>query len=323
MKMKWLSGALALSVCFGVAQVAQAQTTNESSTRLAQDWVTLRLNLKPGSRYRMTQTSQTKIVIVTPAMKSQPAQKTEISGTTTNDVDYAVLYNNPDGTMQIRMTYGDMKNNSTFKVNGKMQGTPNTDASNPLLNQSIEMKLSPEGAVSDVRGIDKIWKKSFAGAKGMTPQMQRQMESGMKKMFGDTFIKSMMQDSGMSFPQNPVRLGQTWYQRVETGGQLPLIVNLRRTLQSRDNGALTIGENGTLSMGDITKSIAFGPASMRMAITGTYSGTTVLDETTGFTRSATLSQRFGGTVGGKASGQTISMRMFGLSSTHTSVEQLN
>ena len=327
MKTKWLNGALALSVCFGIAQVAQAQTAmdNGSSTRSAQSaWVTLRLNLKPGSRYRMTQTSQTKMVMLTPAMSGRPAEKMETSGMVTNVLDYAVLYNNPDGTMQIRLTYGAMNDNSSIKVNGKTQEIPDTSSiSNALLGQSIEMKLSPEGAGSDVRGIDKIWKKTFAGAKGMTPQMQRQMESGMKQMFGDKFIKNIMHAAGMAFPENPVRLGQAWYQRIETGGQLPLVVNLRRTLESRDNGVLTIGESGTLSMGDATKSVAFGPAAMQMAMTGTYSGTTILDEATGFARSATLSQRYGGTVGTKASGKTISMRMFGLSSTRTSVEQLN
>jgi hypothetical protein len=326
MKTKGLSGALALGACLGVAQVAQAQTAmnNGSSTQSAQDWVTLRLNLKPGSRYRMTQTSQTKTVIVTLPMSGRPAAKTEVSGVGTNVLDYAVLYNNPDGTMQIRLTYGDMINNSTVKVNGKPQKLPGANATNNILSgQSIEMRLSPEGAVSDVRGADKIWKRSLAGVKGVTPQMRRQMESSMKQMLGDTFIKNLMQSSGMAYPQNPIRLGQAWYQRMETGGQLPLVVNLRRTLQSRNNGALTIGENGVLSIGDITKSVAFGPTSMQMALTGTYSGTTVLDEATGFARSATLSQRYGGTISAKAEGQAVSMRMFGLASMRTGVEQLS
>lgn len=325
MKRKWLNGALALSVCFGVAQVASAQTMNESSTQLApSDWVTLRLNLKPGSRYRMTQNSQTKMVILTPAMNKLPAQKVEISGTGTNVLDYAALYNNPDGTTQIRVTYGAMSNCSNIKVNGKTQAVPDMRAtSNALVGQSIEMRMSPEGGVSGVRGLDKIWHKTFAGVKGMTPQMQRQMANGMKQMFGDSFFKNIMQSSGMAFPENPVRLGQAWHQRVQAGGQLPLLINLRRTLQSRQDGALTIGEKGVLSMGDAAKNIAFGPATMRMALTGTYSGATVLDEATGFARSAIFSQRYGGTVGAKADGKTISMRMFGLSATQISVEQLN
>lgn len=328
MKMKWLSGALALSVYFGVAYTAKAQAMDDqSSTQSAQnDWVTLRLNLKPGSRYRMTQTSQTKTVMLTPATNSQPESKTEVSGIVTNVLDYAVLYNNPDGTMQVRLTYGDMKNKSTYKVNGKTQGTGTPDTTsmnNFLLGQSIEMKLSPEGQASDVRGMDKIWDKTLAEAKGMTAPMVRQMVSRLKQMFGDTFIKNMMQASGMAFPQNPVRLGQAWYQRVEIGGQLPLVVNLRRTLQSRQNGALTIGENGVLSVGGPTTSVSLGPVKMQMAITGTYSGTTVLDEATGFARSATLSQRYGGTVSSKADGQEFSDRLFGLTSTRTNVEKLS
>jgi len=327
MKTKWLNGALALSVCFGVAQVAQAQTAmdNGSSTQSAQsDWVTLRLNLKPGSRYRMTSSSQTKTVMLTPAINSQPESKTEISSIVTNVLDYAILYHNPDGTMQVRLTYGAMKNKSTYKVNGKAPETPDTSSmNNILLGQSIEMKLSPEGQVSDVRGMDKIWNKTLAEAKGITAPMVRQMVSGMKQTFGDTFIKNMMQASGMAFPQNPVRLRQAWYQRVQTAGQLPLVINLRRTLQSRDNGVLTIGESGALSVGDATKSVSFGAASIQMAITGTYSGTTILDEATGFARSATLSQRYGGTVSSKADGQKYSDRLFGLVSTRINVEKLN
>lgn len=327
MKTKWLNGALALSVCFGIAQVAQAQTAmdNKSSTQSAQsDWVTLRLNLKPGSRYRMTSSSQTKMVMLMPAMNKQPATKMEISGTGTNVMDYAVLYNNPDGTTQVRMTYGAMDNNTTMKIGGKIQPMPDNSATKALLGQSIEMKLSPEGQVSDVRGLDNIWKKAFSVSNSkMPPAMQRQMESGMKKMFGDNFIKNLMQQGGMMFPENPVRIGNSWTHRIETSGQLPLVANVHRTLQSRENGALTIAESGALSVGDPTKTVSLGPAALQMAITGTYSGTSILDEATGFTRSTSVAQRYGGTVYTKAQGKNLPMRMFGLASVRVNAEKLN
>ena len=102
-------------------------------------------------------------------------------------------------------------------------------------------------------------------------------------------------------------------------------MNLRRTLQGRANGLISIAEAGTLSIGDGQKSFSFGPGAMQMAITGTSSGSTILDEATGFTRSANATQRYGGSISAQAQGQKVPFhaRMYGLSTTKVSVEKLN
>jgi hypothetical protein len=327
---RYFASAMALGMCLGVSSSVAAQTTNESSTQTAasSDWVTLRLNLKAGDQYQVTQNSQSKITIVTPAAQSQPAMKMEISGVTTNRVKYNVLYFNPDGTAQVRLTYGTTTGKSTIRVNGKVVQTPNNaNNSNAILQGvSLEMKISSAGQVSDVRGLDTLWKKAFsqANASQMTPAMRREMESSMKKMFGDNFIKNLLQQSGMSYPQNPVRLGDSWHQRIATTGQLPFVVNLRRTLQGRANGLLSIAENGALSIGDAKNDVSIGPAALRMAITGTYQGTTIMDEATGFTRSTNLTQRFGGAMSAnrRPGEQAVSARMYGLMTTRATAQKL-
>ena len=321
---------IALSVCLGIGRIANAQPMNDdnavvSTGKASADYVTLRLNLKPGSKYRMTQNSRTKMVILAPAMSGRPAQKTEIYSIGLNVLKYDVLWNNPDGTTQIRMTYGDTNNKITVKMNGKTQAQPSNEMTQALVGQKIEMKISPEGQVSDVRGLDSLWEKAFAGTKspGMTPQMKQQMADTMKKMFGDDFIKSLMQQSGMTYPENPVQIGGSWVQRVETNGQLPFVVNLKRTLQGRANGLVSVGESGTMSIGDAQKTVSVGPAAMKMAITGTYSGTTVLNEATGFTHSAHIAQRYSGSVSTKANNRNISTQLFGLSNTDIQVEKIS
>ncbi len=332
MKRKNVVSAIALSACFGIGHVVSAQPTNDDNAvvsmgKASAEYVTLRLHLKPGSRYQMTQTSQTKMVVLTPMISGRPSQKMEISSTSTNVLDYAVLWNNPDGTTQIRMTYGDINSTGTIKMNGKTQAMPAaaTMAGQALVGQKIEMKISPAGQVSDVRGLDNIWQKAFTGTKspGMTSQMRQQMQDGMKKMFGDNFIKSLIQQSGMMYPENPTRIGSSWTQRVETNGQLPFVINLKRTLQGRANGLISIGESGTLSIGDAQKTVSLGPAAVQMALTGTYSGTTILDEVTGFTRSANIAQRYGGSASAVVNGQKSTTQLFGAANVRIDVEKMS
>ena len=212
MKTKNVVSAIALSACFGIAYNAQpvsAQPANNilSTGNASNEYVTLRFNVQPGSKYRMTQVAQVKEVVIAPPMRGRPAQKTEITSTSTNVLDYAVLYNNPDGTKQIRLTYGAIRNNTSVKVNSKTQAVPPSInvASRALVGQQIGLKISPEGQVSDVRGLDNIWKKAFSSvtAPGMTPKMRQQMQDSMKKMLGDNYMKSIMQQSGMMLPENP------------------------------------------------------------------------------------------------------------------------
>lgn len=314
-------GVVGLGLTMNASSV-KAQNTNmaTSSTRSVSDepeYVTLRLNVAPGTRYRMTQTTAMKNTIITAAMGKRAAEKVEMNILVTNAMDYAVLYNNLDGTMQVRVTYRDATARIAAMQNGKKVSMPaGSDSTNYLSGQSVEMKVSPEGNISDVRGLDKIWDKAFTGSSSaMPPQMQREMRNTMKKTFGDNFLKSLSQQSGVSFPQNPVRIGGSWSQRLETTGMLPFVINVRRTLQSRDNGALIIGESGTIAVGDAKKPLAFGGANVKMLISGTYSGTTMLDETTNFVSAAHTTQKFGGTISSNVRNQKVSARLYGTAKT--------
>jgi hypothetical protein len=96
-------------------------------------------------------------------------------------------------------------------------------------------------------------------------------------------------------------------------------------LQSRQNGALTIAENGTLSFGGSSKPMSVGDTSVQTDMSGNYTGTTILDEATGFTRSSQITQRLGGkmTVRGKGATPPMSMRMYMLMTNTTTTKNLN
>ena len=332
MKLQKVVGALVICLC-ATAQNARAQEMSDatSSTQSAQtaapnvanDWVTLRLNLKPGSRYRMTTDSDMKMTIVTAAMSKRPAEKVEMVNTSRQSLDYNVLYNNPDGTTQVRVTYGTATAKMHMTQNGKT--LPASSPPNNLSGQSIEMKIAPNGKVSDVRGFEKIFDRAFDTSKmtGMTPQMKRKMRDDMKKTFGKNFVEGLSRQTDMSFPESPIRLGDSWMQKTKLNlGFFSLALNMRRTLQSRAANLLSIGEKGTLSMDSVPNASSFGGAKLQMAMSGNYSGTTILDETTGFTRSSDMSMNFGGRATGDANNQKMAMRLYMLSTARVNVAKL-
>jgi hypothetical protein len=120
-----------------------------------------------------------------------------------------------------------------------------------------------------------------------------------------------------------VRVGGSWTHRIELGGFMPIVANLRRTLQLRENGALTIAENGTLSFGNSSKAMRVNDSSIMMLLSGNYNGTTILDEATGFVRSSQITQRLGGTqtVQGKGSTPSMKMRLYMLMTRHNDYEE--
>ena len=326
MKTKFIVG-MALCLLPVVAQNASAQPSDAQSNAAfganQPDWVTLRLNVQPGTRYRMTQSTDFKMVFVMAAAK-RAAEKSEIVVAMKQVVNYAFLFRNDDGTMQVRMTYGASSNRSSFKQNGKTQVVPSSAADQFMKGQSIEMKMSARGEISEIRGLEKIWDKAFSSKNtpGMTPAMRSQMRANMNKMFGEKTIKSLTEQSGMSFPENPVRVGDSWMQRTETSGAMPFVINLRRTLQARDNGTLRIGEKGSLSFGDAQKAMPMAGANLKMLISGIYSGTTILDDRTNFVSQATTSQRYGGQASSSAKSQNLAMRIYGTGTSRTVVEMV-
>ena len=330
MKLQKLVGTLVICLLANAQNTcAQEMADDTSSTRSAtsnvvtSDWITLRLHLKPGSRYRMTTDSDMKMTIVTAANKTRPAEKVEMINTSRQNLDYNVLFNNPDGTTQVRVTYGTATAKMHMTQNGKT--LPASSPPNNLSGQSIEMKIAPNGKVSDVRGFEKVFDRAFDTSKmtGMTPKMRREMRDNMKKMFGKSFVEGLERQTDLGFPESPLRIGDSWSQKTKLNlGFFDTVLNSRRTLQSRAANLLSIGETGTLSMDSAPNASGFGGVKLQMAMNGSYNGTTILDANTGFMRSSSTSMNFGGRASGDAKAQQMALRFYMRSTARVDVEQL-
>ena len=307
------------------------QTAPTSAETSPDNFIALRLRLRAGQAFRMTQTSQVKSVFVSPATIKRVAQKTESWSNDSVTTLLRVLDVQENGDYRVRVTYENVKNEPLTVING-VRSSPIasvgklTNAMNRALrNQSLEMTLTPLGNVSDVRGLQTFWNAMNAafGTAGLSPDEQRTAMTNVRNTFNETALRSMMEKSGMTFPGHAIRVGESWFADVKLRGALPFVVDVRRTLQNRDEQLLTIIENGDLTLADSQLTVPNAQSRFRVAIQGTYTGTTSLDAATGFARSTRLTQRYSGTVSAiRNGGASQTSSLFGRVYIKTTAEEV-
>lgn len=330
--MNWKTGVVALffttfvtTISAGALQVQSGAPDDTSNLRAPQnDWITLRLKLRAGDTFRITDRTRGKSVEVTPETEDHYSAKVETVTETTQVSEHRVLYLHADGAAQLRVTYGDYQKRTV--IDGKRQKI--TAPRNPWRGVQIEMKIAPDGRISNVRGGDKIWRAVVADYDDFTAAQKQEMEQYLKKAFGDDSIKHIFEQAGMSYPQKPVRIGQLWFQRVQIKGLASLTMNLRRSVVSRANGVLNIRDKGTLSFDDKTPfeieddDGGVDDDKMQIKMSGTFAGNTQIDETSGFTRAAFYTTRIGGTTTDLAAKPPSVTRDYSLVTTRLSVQKL-
>ena len=282
--------------------IAESQVENQTAT--ANDSTLLRLKLRAGQAFRMTQTSQVKSVFVVPATSKRAAQKTESWSNDSVTTTLRVLDVAPNGDFRVRVIYENVSNEPINVVNGvRLKPVASVrklaDAMNRALrNQSLEMTLSPLGNVSDVRGLETFWRAMDAafGAANLSPNERKTAAANVRNSFNENALRGLMERGGMTFPGHTIRLSEPWFADLKLRGALPFVVNVKRTLQSRDEQLLTIVESGDLKLADSQLSVANAQSRFRIAMQGTYTGTTSLDAISHFALSTRLTQRYSGTV---------------------------
>ena len=282
----------------------------ENQTATSDDPVLLRLKLRAGQAFRVTQTSQVKSVFVSPATTNRASQKTESWSNDSVTMTLRVLDVQENGDYLVRVTYENVRNEPINVVNGvRLKPVASVrklaDAMNAAVrNQSLEMTLSRLGNVSDVRGLETFWRamNSAFGASGLSSTEQKTAMTSVRNSFNENALRDTMERSGMTFPGHAIRVGEPWFANLKLRGALPFVVDVKRTLQSRDEKSVTITESGDLTLANSQLTVPNAQSRFRIAMQGTYTGTTSLDATSGFARSTRLTQRYSGTVSATRNG---------------------
>lgn len=287
MNTKLWKSALALSVCFGVVQTANAKNGEVvggavESGAASKEYVTLRLNLKPGSNYRITQNLRSTNTNVIAAKGKQRSFKITSEYNTNSVLKLSFVRLNADGTIQIRLVYLSLYRDWVVIMKNNRQTFPNFNKS-PLVGQPLGMSVSPNGTIFNVRGWDKVLDKMPPS--DLTPdnpkQTRQQKRAQIKARMIDFHVRDLLRQLFIKWPENSISSGFSWTQDTGFGPQSPLY-HLKYTFERRANGSSIIAQTGTWKFESPNKP----------PIGGTVSGRITLDEKTGFPKTAQQNSYF-------------------------------
>ncbi|MDF2440309.1 MAG: hypothetical protein JWN98_1293 [Abditibacteriota bacterium] len=159
-----------------------------------------------------------------------------------------------------------------------------------MVNTGLTFRMDARGHLAEVREADKmaeaIWQKM-----GLKNKSDRAMLLGLlKRELGDNAFRNV----GVllaTFPAAPASLGTSWAKNDPVTSDSGLIYAGHCTLQSRQNGTATIAREATVAPDpvELKKPVS---ERQRLPLAGWQRGTYRVEEATGYTRSALLTQEF-------------------------------
>ncbi|MEL6719885.1 MAG: DUF6263 family protein [Bacteroidota bacterium] len=110
------------------------------------------------------------------------------------------------------------------------------------------------------------------------------MEQQMEAQFGAETIKQSMSQMTGFFPDEPVKVGDTWTKSNKVEAGMAMLVETTYTLRERKDGTAFIDFNAKVTSDPDAKGIEMMGMQMQYDLAGTQSGTIQVDEKTGWTK---------------------------------------
>ena len=186
---------------------------------------------------------------------------------------------------------------------GKMYST--------LIGKPFTVIFAPDGAVKSVTGMSAIIE-NMLGAISADGQVAKQLSAQMSQQFSDESMKNMFGQSFNFYPDNAVKVGDSWNKESTMPmNQMKINMKTKNTLKEVSANMATVEVAGTTEM-DMG-------GGMAGKVAGTQTGTMVIDTTNGIPVTSDISQYMKGSI--KAEGMEIQMEM--VSKTKTTAKKIN
>lgn len=258
----------------------------------------LRLRLKKGETYNLRMTADQKI------SQTIQGQKQDIAQTIGMGYTFSVVDVEADGTASVKVTYQSVvyKQDSPlgkFEYDSTKPGTTVPDAAkgfSALVGQGFSMKISPTGTVKDVQGVDAMLTQMIAKLDLPAGPTKDALAKSLRDQFGDQALKDSMASTMNIYPDKAVGVGESWSRKIVISTGFPLTTDNTWTLKERKNGVATIEASSKISSNPDAPPIVIDPMKLRYDLSGEQKGTLELQESTGWTIRATMTQKLSGQV---------------------------
>lgn len=255
----------------------------------------LKLNLKKGQRYTqsmfmdldMTESISGQGINVSSKMQfdfKQEVKAINANGDIVMESEYSRIIMTVDAMGQ-KMSY-DSQAKDTSSSADVMKTYTKTFSK--IMGKKFSVTMTPKGKVVAVKGLKEILEAMKTGKEDATAQKLLESTLDEKK------ISSNFESSYHIFPDNPVKVGDSWTQQSSVESMFPMDIKTGYTLKEVNNGVAKITASGDFTM----KKDDYEANGMKMKVdfTGTYAGTYDLDVKTGISQKGIIAMPMKGTM---------------------------
>jgi len=274
---------------------AYSQLPNLSLYQTA-DKTQYRLKLEGGKQYYMQTITEQQISDPTPA-KGETAVM--IVGTGAK-LDVSNI--DANGNAQVTYTYKWIQIGVKGATGDKVYDSSKKDSSispelqwfAPLLEESFSLTITPEGRISEIKGLDKV----RTNVRQKLPQgpMQELAMSSLNQWLDDQTLREGIENSMAIYPDKPVGIGDSWSRNVTYSSGSAMILENKWTLKERKNGVAVIEVVSTIKPNPEAKPVEMGSPGMTSSseFTGNQQGLIEMQESTGLIIKSKIHQQMSG-----------------------------
>ena len=194
----------------------------------------------------------------------------------------------------------------TMNMDSDDQNTEKVNPFRKLKGASFTMIMLPNGAIKSISGIDKMVS-DMASSTSTDTAVVNSLKLSLAKQFNTETLKETMESSLKVYPDQPIKVGESWTVVTENKMAMPMQMTSHYTLKEVKNNIAYLNISGTLiSKGNFE---AMSNA-METDLTGTNSGDAELDLKTGLIMNSHFRIEMEGTI--KSMGQSIGFKLQGL-----------
>ncbi|MCY6370164.1 DUF6263 family protein [Clostridium ganghwense] len=268
-------------------------------TGCMEEKVKFSLKLKKGDSYRIETGIDQKVVQEINGKTIELNSKYNISySCLVSDVD-----NNKNATVQVTFDTINMKNvvnnGQTLEYNS---GDPTANMDNlnrvysALLGKKFTVKISEDGKIKEITGIDEVIKSIITELDIENQKQRDEIQKVVMEQFGKDALGKKVQNITGAYPDEPVKVGDSWEKKIEISEEYPIEAESKYTLKERKDEISEVTVASKLKTKEDAKPLILANIKINYEFEGTQDGVITVDEETGITKYVEMNSKYSGTI---------------------------
>lgn len=274
------------------------------------------LKLKKGDSFKIDMLFEQKVTQEIEDRKTQVDSRYNIGYSCfVTDVD-----ENKNSTIQVSFDSLNVKsvanNGQTLEYNSGDPTTHIDDLSkvySALVGEKFTVKISEDGKIKEVIGIDKIIEKVLKELNIKDNKQKEEIQKMIVEQFGDEALKKQVENITSVYPDEPVKMGDTWEKKTDISSEYPLQAESKYTLKESKDGMSEIMVDSKVKTKEDAKPLILENIKISYEIEGTQKGILNVDEESGITKHVEMTHAYSGKIKFTSEDPNIGAQIFPMS----------